>query len=519
MTRPRIHLLVDRPGWAFDITARAIVRYLSDEFAFKTDYIVAGNIARTGYDLSMVFYWAQATKIPPYRAMKQISSHRWADLARGNLTAEQAAAKYLQDAFTFIVPSQRLFDTFTPYVDVSLAPKGYDPDLFAQMRDRDGDLVIGWAGKATDPSKGLGDVLRPGIPDLRVAGGELQEVKMPAFYNGLDVICVASMAEGDPRPLIEGMACGCFPVCVDVGIVPELVRHEDNGLIVERSIGAFQRAVSWCRKHIEHVREAGRRNATAMASTRTWAHVMPAWRNAFRRALAKVETCSGVTSLGNVRFGGLEMSNDTAVSDQPILYRVRDKDYKDGKPVIVWGENLPFEAAELLKERVASEGKSYTVRVEAMTAPSPSLVTAASPPDPDPELDLVRAKALAAAHGATVAAQGRADAVARQAPPAPPINLSAQSHVTVPEIDMDEIGDAAEMPDDLGAAQAESDAQFAEYDAKGAELYESRGSHDDVKDGSPYRSAVGLPGKSKPWAELTEVERAAFRFEAANKVP
>ena len=108
--------------------------------------------------------------------------------------------------------------------------------------------------------------------------------EMPDFYNSIDVISVASTAEGDPRPLIEGMACGCFPVTTDVGIVPELVRHGENGLIVERSVKAFAEAFAWCRANVDQVRAAGRRNAELMLASRTWAHVASAWASAIARA-------------------------------------------------------------------------------------------------------------------------------------------------------------------------------------------------------------------------------------------
>ena len=32
--KPRVLLAIDRPGWAFDNIAQALVRHLSDEFAF-----------------------------------------------------------------------------------------------------------------------------------------------------------------------------------------------------------------------------------------------------------------------------------------------------------------------------------------------------------------------------------------------------------------------------------------------------------------------------------------------------
>jgi glycosyltransferase involved in cell wall biosynthesis len=66
------------------------------------------------------------------------------------------------------------------------------------------------------------------------------------------------------------MACGCFPVAVDVGIVPELVKHRENGLIVERNASAFRQAFKWCRMNLAEVRRTGETNAESILATRTW---------------------------------------------------------------------------------------------------------------------------------------------------------------------------------------------------------------------------------------------------------
>ena len=75
------------------------------------------------------------------------------------------------------------------------------------------------------------------------------------------MIAIASLAESQPLPLLEGMACGCFPVVTNVGIVPEMVAHGVNGLVVERSPEAFRDAFSWCERNLAAVRRAGRLNA------------------------------------------------------------------------------------------------------------------------------------------------------------------------------------------------------------------------------------------------------------------
>jgi glycosyltransferase involved in cell wall biosynthesis len=69
---------------------------------------------------------------------------------------------------------------------------------------------------------------------------------------------------------MEGMACGAFPVATDVGIVPELVRHRCNGLVVERSPEAFREAFAWCEQNLAAVRRAGRFGAALVAAERDW---------------------------------------------------------------------------------------------------------------------------------------------------------------------------------------------------------------------------------------------------------
>jgi glycosyltransferase involved in cell wall biosynthesis len=215
--------------------------------------------------------------------VKQVSSHRWTREKYGNLDARAVISGHLRRAGAVLVPSQRLLEELGDAPHVTLCPKGFHPESFGDAGERRGDLVVGWAGSQNAVDKRLA-VIAGAWPALKVASS-LAYDEMPDFYNSIDVITCASDAEGDPRPLIEGMACGCFPVTVDVGIVPELVRHGENGLIVERTPQAFADAFAWCRANLDHVREAGRRNAEEMLATRTWAKVAPLWGDAFAAAI------------------------------------------------------------------------------------------------------------------------------------------------------------------------------------------------------------------------------------------
>ena len=111
---------------------------------------------------------------------------------------------------------------------------------------------------------------------------------MVDFYNSIDVFAIASTAEGEPRTLLEAMACGCFPVATNVGIVPELVKNSYNGLIVKREIKDFENAFIWCEQNLEIVRRAGRKNAQIISEERSWQEMAQNYGKFFHHALSEI---------------------------------------------------------------------------------------------------------------------------------------------------------------------------------------------------------------------------------------
>jgi hypothetical protein len=197
---------------------------------------------------------------------------------------------------------------------------------------------------------------------------------------------------------------------------------------------------------------------------------------------------------------------------QPIetegkLYRVRNKDWGDGSPVKVWGENLTYESARALKEKVTGTKKSRTARIEEMGAPLPSA---------DPTLESVRQKGLAAGRTAAAAAQQRATQLAARrrqeaaASSTPKPRLPPKVPKPVP-MDLDDTDlEAPEVPDEedvgeddeLGAAVAAVETDINEYEQKGKDLYER---FEAVRGGAP----------GMPWERLAPKDQAAWSFEAA----
>jgi len=287
---PRVALVPYSRNWSYDLTAVALAQHLAPRFDLEVFYRDGLDRARwADFDLVIDFWWRGVLhRKAGQKVAKQVSSHRWSQPRWGSNSIRGLVGAHLHRNVAILVPSRRLETELAPSVSKLLArcPKGFHPETFGDAGDRRGGLAVGWAGNATAADKNLG-LLVEACPELQIAGGNLTQAEMPGFYNGLDVITCASDAEGDPRPLIEGMACGCFPVTVDVGIVPELVRHGENGLIVERSAAAFAQAFAWCRANLEQVREVGRRNAQEMLASRTWAAVSRLWGDAFDLSIAR----------------------------------------------------------------------------------------------------------------------------------------------------------------------------------------------------------------------------------------
>ena len=73
--------------------------------------------------------------------------------------------------------------------------------------------------------------------------GRLGPDEMSAWYNGGTVLVVASETEGTPNTALEAAACGCTVVSTRVGNMPELLRHGENGMLVERDIESLYRGV------------------------------------------------------------------------------------------------------------------------------------------------------------------------------------------------------------------------------------------------------------------------------------
>jgi len=95
---------------------------------------------------------------------------------------------------------------------------------------------------------------RPGSAVL-LAGSVASEAVQPALLQ-CDAIILMSDYEGLPIALLEGMACGCIPICrsMDSGI-PQLVQHLRTGMLVSERPEDFVAAVQLLKDQPQQARQ------------------------------------------------------------------------------------------------------------------------------------------------------------------------------------------------------------------------------------------------------------------------
>ena len=333
---PRIALLTDVRGWAFDNIAKQIVKHLGDDYQF--DVIPVGDVGgvrralilSSGADL-IHFLWRELPhelfggRFSGEIAEIGLSDARFlAQFVRGRATSTtiydhlwstvpdlEVRAPTFERLSAYSVASRRLFAQYSNTVaglppPACVTQDGVDLDRFTvhrRPRSNDAPLVIGWAGNSLwgdpkDDVKGLRTILRPALDRLRDEGFRFEEVivdrkdglipheSMPSLYRRMDLLVITSSMEGTPNPLLEAMATGLAVVTTDVGVAPEAFGDRQREFIVkERTVDAIAQALRRLLRDPALVQELGEEN---LVSIRAWGWSIRAqgYRALFEAALA-----------------------------------------------------------------------------------------------------------------------------------------------------------------------------------------------------------------------------------------
>lgn len=268
--KPEILIIADVPGWALDRTAENVIKHLSNQFRFKKVFNAQAveEINKNDYGLLYITYWRQFQDASINikicgPAITGIRSHYKWDKGKG-LPPTDEMINQINTFKTINVPSRILYDIFKDkHPALFYTPHGVDQHIFIPLKNpftsSAGELVIGWTGsKKNHPGKrGLDDLLIPALKDLKgvkliTAAREDKwrtQEEMVSFYQKLDVYICTSRTEGGPHPLLEASSCGIPIISTQVGIAPDLIENNKNGILIDRSIESIRNAVTLLRDH------------------------------------------------------------------------------------------------------------------------------------------------------------------------------------------------------------------------------------------------------------------------------
>lgn len=274
--KPKILLITDMVGWAFDIQCQGIKNILSDTFDFEvqvfTDFLKVKNEIKDKFD---VFYFSSycfcQSDIPKEKQICcLVGQHGRTDEFVGKQLSLCACSNYTADYF------HGKFEDITPLVYV---PYGIDMDLFRPVEKTGGSVFkIGFAGNHTRNNKRVKDVLEiiNSIKGIQLEMRTLHDEKgvlnlvpyseMPKFYQGLDAYVCFSTEEGFCYPLLEAASCGLPIVSTDVGCAKKL-----GGISIVHSKESLKETIEFLRNNRSEAERLGNENRFSAGNFSWWA--------------------------------------------------------------------------------------------------------------------------------------------------------------------------------------------------------------------------------------------------------
>lgn len=319
MSRPRVLVVADVPGWAWARKAEAYQRWLSDQYEISVVYhagVRPNEFVR--YDLIHLFEVTQTAFLDggppdrPFRAVAGLTAAVWETWGEARMREWASRVDALHGNSLLIANDLKQF-----HARVYYTPNGVDPEFFRRWHRHPTIPVFGHVGKP-NPRKGAAII----IEAARLAHADLKLIQrtsklaygasvMAAWYQGISVMVCASNMDGTPNPALEGAATECAVLSTPIGNMPEFIKNAWNGFLTDHSLPrvpgpaaaplpmspedaaavlAGQRdlrdelidRMRWFCEHPAETIEMGRRARQAILADWTWekqvAHVAAMWR-------------------------------------------------------------------------------------------------------------------------------------------------------------------------------------------------------------------------------------------------
>jgi len=327
----RVLLVCDRPNWAYDAIAQALIRYNTDSsLTFGVAYVKGDDVSldtfHKDYDTVFVIGWqlmgelqrrrfarhfpflderAIRKTLPfldPKRTLTGIHSHHaWGERQTQpdrDVPPPDSLIRFLSRYSGVNAVSCRLFNIFRQagLENLVYTPNGVDIELFKPESEIqiDAPLRVGFSGnKKHDWRKGITEFIEPAcdLPgiELKLAmpqdGHYVPLAEMPRFYNKIDVYLCASRSEGFSLSVLEASACGRPVISTRVGGSEDLIEDGVNGFLVDRNVQAIQEKLKYFLSNRQRVVEMGSANRETVDENWSWEKRAPAWIEFIKKGL------------------------------------------------------------------------------------------------------------------------------------------------------------------------------------------------------------------------------------------
>jgi len=359
--KPKILMVVDQPDWAFGISARDMVRVMSNKYDFKIINWydnVKDKKHYEGIDLVYLFGHFMVSWVPDDINFNKICTGVRALFGyldkkdQKDQRQDPKTAKNAQHILRYPIihtvskESFKLFKNFHP--NVVYVCHGVNTTFFGQKKNygRKGPLKIGWSGNPTNLVKGIQlviDTLR-GRRDVELklaefGDNQLTQRELIKFYQDLDVFIMPSLSEGASLSLMEAMSCGLPIISTATGNWIELQKL-GGGITIERTPADIDNAVNKIMSMTtEELRNMGDINRKEMVDNWDWNVKAKEFDKFFQKALKIAEN------------GGPMFLSE----DKNVLNKTKGTSGEDGKTIACFDKKwkmMPENYGRKTKEQV-----------------------------------------------------------------------------------------------------------------------------------------------------------------------
>jgi len=302
--KPKIVMIGDVIGWAWDIKTNQLIKHLSDEFELINYPFLEKRkgVNINEYDLYFTYGWSMVhhiESVPKERRISGVTAHKSGNFFKDVIKPAMDKCLWHHANSVMLLNEMRELGGFK---DTFYVPNGVDEQQFickVPIPPKRDNLVVGHVGKkcgsGTD-AKGHKRFIEPACTKARVIyrnrynnyKDRVPHEKMPDFYQEIDCFIVSSETDGTPNGALEAAACDRPVISNKIGNMPEFIKDGYNGFIVPRKVDAYVEKFVYWRDNREELIEMGKNARKEIEEKWTWKTMSNNYRKMFRDILNKV---------------------------------------------------------------------------------------------------------------------------------------------------------------------------------------------------------------------------------------